>query len=371
MYKIPIAKPFFGNEEIENLTTCVQSTWVSSAGKFIDEFEKNFAHYCGTKYAISTSNGTTALHLAVMALGIGPGDEVLVPSLTFVSCANVIVYVGAKPVFVDIDRASWTIDPDEIEKHISRRSKAILAVHLYGYPAEMDKIKKIAKRHNLFLIEDAAEAHGAEYEGKKVGGLGDIGCFSFYGNKIITTGEGGMVTLNNRKIFDKIVLQKNHGTTGKKRYWHSVVGYNYRMTNMQAALGVAQLRQIDRFLERRKEIDMLYRKLLLGIAGIILPPANTKKRKGVCWQFSMRIENKTFGMSRNQLITFLKRKSIETRPFFISLHKLPMYKMKNNFPHSDVISQEGISLPTSMHLSNKEIIYIVHSIKEAQRPKKT
>ena len=241
--KIPVCEPLLGKNELKYVEDCIKTGWISSKGKYIDDFEKKFSAFCGVKHGITTTSGTTAIHLALAALGIKTGDEVIIPDFTMIATANPVVHLGAKPVFVDSDLQSWNIDPKKIEEKITKKTKAILVVHIYGHPCDMDPINEIAKKHNLFLIEDAAEAHGAEYKGRKTGSLSDVACFSFYANKIITTGEGGMVLTNNSEIADKCRLLKDLAFE-KKRFWHHYAGYNYRMTNMQAALGVGQLELI-------------------------------------------------------------------------------------------------------------------------------
>ncbi|MEK7165902.1 MAG: DegT/DnrJ/EryC1/StrS aminotransferase family protein, partial [Patescibacteria group bacterium] len=241
MKYIPVAKPSIDLTEEKNIIACVKSTWISSTGKYISDFESTFASLVGVKYAISCSNGTAALHLALLSLNIGPGDEVIVPALTFIATANVVKYVGATPVLVDVLPDTWTIDPQLVEKRVSPKTRAIIPVHLYGYPSDMTPLQKIASRNNIALIEDAAEAHEATYKRKKVGSIGDLGCFSFFGNKIITTGEGGMISTNDSNIKNKIELLKNHGMSKTRKYFHPILGYNYRMTNLQAAIGTAQL----------------------------------------------------------------------------------------------------------------------------------
>ena len=366
--KIPVATPFMGGKELEYVEECIRTTWVSSAGHFITDFEKEFAKKTKTKYAVTVANGTAALHVALLALDIGPGDEVILPALTFVSTANAVAFTGATVVFADVDPHSWAIDPNDITKKITKKTKAIIPVHLYGYPADLRTINKIAKKHNLYVVEDAAEAHGATVDGKPVGSIGTVGCFSFYGNKIITTGEGGMITCNSKKLRDKMMLIKSHGTSPKKRYWHPIIGYNYRMTNLQAALGLAQLHQLNAFLKKRNEIAKKYRNLIKNIKGITPMPLSTQTTKGVCWIFSALI-SEDFGISRDRLMKKLSEKGIETRPFFIPLHLLPMYNKKERFPVSERISAQGINLPTSVELTDSDIEYVVSSIKESQ-PKK-
>ena len=271
-YKIPVAEPDIGKEELENITEAVKSGWISSKGKFILELEEKFSKFIGTKFGVSTSNGTTALHLALEALDIKAGDEVILPTLTFIACANMVKFVGAKPVFVDSHPDYWCIDPKKIEEKLTDKTKAIMPVHLYGHPCDMDPIERIAKKHNLFIIEDCAEAHGAEYRGRKVGSMGTISCFSFYGNKIITTGEGGICLTDDEVLAEKMRIIRDHGMSLQKRYWHEVIGFNYRMTNLQAAIGVAQLGKIDYFINKKRETARMYNQLLNNNGKIVLPP---------------------------------------------------------------------------------------------------
>jgi perosamine synthetase len=357
---IPVAEPVIGNQEARYVMSALKSTWISSSGAFIDKFESSFAQFCNVRYATSCSNGTAALHLALLALDIGSGNEVILPSFTFIATANAIRYVGAIPVFVDIDPKTWNIDPEQIEKKITSRTKAIIPVHIYGYPSDMDKIKKIARKHSLGIIEDAAEAHAATYKNQTVGTIGDIGCFSFFGNKIITTGEGGMIVTNNRTLMRKIILLKNHGMSPKRKYYHPVIGYNYRMTNIQAAIGLAQLEKVPRTLARRQKIEALYRRMLKNTPGIVFQPLSAQI-KHVCWLFSILI-TPAFGSSRNKLITYLKVQQIDSRPFFYPITYFPMYKCKEIFPIAERISKMGINLPSSPNLTNTQITYITQTI---------
>ncbi len=367
MKYIPMATPTLGKEELRLVTQCIKSTWVSSAGNFIDEFEKKFALFIGTKYAISTSNGTTALHTALLALGIGKGDEVIVPVFSFVASANAIAHTGATPVFVDIDRHTWNIDPNLIEKKITPKTKAIMAVHIYGYPADMEYICRLARKHRLKVIEDAAEAHGASIKTgkvwKKVGAWSDIGCFSFYGNKIITTGEGGMITTNNKRLANKIRMLKNHGMSTTRKYFHPILGYNYRMTNLQAALGVAQLQKINAFLDSRQKIALWYRQYLKNTPGIALPPVDSENFHSVNWLFTIRV-NPQFSHTRDGVIALLKKNGIDSRPTFYSLSHLPMYKTDEKFTESHHAFKTGLSLPSSVNLTKRDIIRICSVIRK-------
>ena len=362
---IPIAKPILIGKEKEYIEQCVKTGWISSQGEFIDKFEQAFAKYCGVKYGVANANGTTALHLALAALGIGPGDEVIAPDLTFISPVNAIIYTGAEPVLVDADKETWNIDIDKIEKEITQKTKAIIVVHLYGHPSRLDKILEIAKKYNLFVIEDCAEAHGAEYLGGKIGGFGHVSCFSFYGNKIITTGGGGMCLTNYKKLADKMRILLNHGMSPKKRYWHDQIGFNYRLTNIQAAIGLAQLEQIHKFLEEREQISAAYNRHLKDIDGLILPPSKDWA-KPVCWLYSIIINRKEPKI-RDRLIEGLRENNIDARPFFYPIHKMPPYKkyLKANqtFKTAEYLSKRGMSLPSYQALKKSDIKFICQTIK--------
>jgi len=358
--KIPIAEPLLGVEELNNVIEAVKSGWVSSKGKFIPEFEEEFAQYCGIRHGVATSSGTAALHLALTALGIGKDDEVIVPTLTFIATANAVRYTGAKPVFVDSHPDYWCIDPEKIEEAITPKTKAIIPVHLYGHPCDMGIIIDITRRHSLYVIEDAAEAHGAKHKGKKVGSFGDISCFSFYGNKIITTGEGGMCLTNDEELAERIRILRDHGMNPNKKYWHDVIGFNYRMTNLQAAVGVAQLHKLDEFISRKREIAQIYSSLLKDIAGIILP-REMPWAKHVYWMYSILIED-NFREGRDELIEKLGANGIETRPLFYPVHSMPPYRNNQRFTVAEQLSRKGLSLPSSVTLRQKDIEYIVQQI---------
>jgi len=351
---IPIAEPAIGKEELKNVIEAVKSGWISSKGKFVEEFEKKFAEYCGVKYAVATSNGTAALHLALAALGIGKEDEVIVPTLTFVATANAVTYCNAKPVFVDSHPEYWCINPEKIEEKITSKTKAIIPVHLYGHPCDMDAIMDVAEDHDLFIIEDAAEAHGAEYKGKKVGSFGNISCFSFYGNKIITTGEGGMCLTDNEELNEKMRILRDHGMSFSKKYWHDVVGFNYRMTNIQAAIGLAQLTKIDKFVQKKRQIAKWYEeefRELVDKEKIKLHP-EMRWAKCVYWMYSILLMKKR---SRDDLLSKLAKQGIEARPFFYPIHKLPPYINFKCLPIAESLSSRGINLPSSTKLEKSHI----------------
>ena len=361
---IPIAEPSLGEEELKNVIEAVKSGWISSKGPFIEEFEQNFSNYCGRKYGVATSNGTVALHLALKALGIAKGDKVIVPDLTFVAVANTVTYCNAKPVFVDSHPDYWCIAPDKIEEKITPKTKAIIPVHLYGHPCDMDAIQGIAEAHNLYVIEDAAEAHGAEYKGKKVGSFGDISCFSFYGNKTMTTGEGGMCLTNNEDLAENMRILRDHGMNSNKRYWYDIIGFNYRMTNLQAAIGVAQLKKLDRFVEKKREIARYYSEELKDLKGKELVTLHPEMpwAKCVYWMYCILVEDK-IGMSRDNLMKKLEQKGFDTRPFFYPMHVMPPYKNNEEFTVAEGISRKGINLPSGVNLMKENIEEVVSTIK--------
>ena len=336
----------------------MKSGWVSSKGPFIEEFETNFSNYIGTKYGVATSNGTTALHLAFAALGIKRGDKVLVPSLDFVSVANAVTYVGAKPVFLDSHPAYWCLDPSKIAENIDKQTKALVAVHLYGHPCDMDEIVKITNDYNMHLIEDCAEAHGAEYKNKKTGSFGIISCFSFYGNKIITTGEGGMCLTDDASVSRKMKILRDHGMNPDRRYWHDIIGFNYRMTNLQAALGVAQLQKIDRLINKKRTIANNYEKLMKDLPSVT-PAPEMPWAKSVYWLYSVLVN----ASIRDTIITNLEKKGIESRPFFYPSHLLPPYQSNQKLPVSEEISERGLNLPSGTNLSENQIAEIVEVVR--------
>lgn len=368
---IPVCYPFIGEKELEYVTDCIKTNWISSKGKYVKEFENNFAKYCNFKYGVATTNGTTALHLALACLGISKGDEVIIPSFTMIATAFAIVYCGAKPVLVDAKTDTWNMDIKKIEGKITDKTKVIMPVHIYGHPCDMDPIMELAKKYNLYVVEDAAEVHGAKYKGKKAGGIGNIGCFSFYANKIITCGEGGMIVTNDEKIAEKAKSLKNLSfPKGKRIYKHHDVGYNYRMTNIQAAIGLAQLEKIDELIERRRNNAHLYNELLKGIEGITLP-VEKEWVKNVYWMYSILIEDE-FGISKDELMDRLEEKGIETRPFFVPIHQQPVFhKMgwykDENYPIAEKLALKGINLPSSSGLKEKEIRYICDVIKSVKK----
>ena len=360
---IPVSEPCLTGNELAYVSDCVQSGWVSSLGKYIGEFERQFAEFCGTRHGIAVSNGTTALHLALAALGIGPGDEVIIPTFTFIATANAVHYTGATPVFADSEALTWNIDPQDIARRITPRTRAIIPVHIYGHPAEMQPILDLAQEHGLLVIEDAAEAHGALYRGKRVGSLGKINAFSFYGNKIITTGEGGVLTTDDDLLNEKVRFLRDHAMSPEKRYWHTEIGFNYRMTNLQAALGVAQMERIEEFIARKRWIAGLYRQGLQDISTLEFSP-EAPWATSVYWMASILLKD-NFPLTREELMQRLKERGIDSRPFFYPIHTMPPYQDDTlKMPVAEDISRRGINLPSAVTLTEADIQRIVSAIRQ-------
>ena len=358
---IPIAAPTLSGNEKRYVMDCLESTWISSKGKYIEKFEESFASFCGVRNAVSCSNGTTALHLALHALGVGAGDEVIVPDLTFVATANAVRYCGAEPVLVDIEPLCWNLDPSQIASLITPRTKGIIAVHLFGHPADMDPILEIARRHGLFVLEDAAQAHGAEHKHRRVGSIGCAGTFSFFGNKIITTGEGGMIVTDDDALAERMRLLKSHGMDSSRRYWHPIVGFNYRMTNIAAAIGLAQLEQIGCFLKRRQEVVNCYKEAL-GRFPCVRWQQQQEWATAVAWLFTVVLDS-SVAVPRDQVIRCLLDRGVEARPVVYPIHMMPPYANgRQGFPVGEEIALRGINLPTSVDLLREDVRFICDSL---------
>jgi len=356
--QIPVSRPALIGREKEYVQDCIDSSWISSNGKYIGLFEKAFAEYIGVRHAVACSNGTVALHVALLALGVGPGDEVIVPTLTYVATANAVKYTGATPVLADSEPDTWNLDPRIIETLITSRTRAIIPVPLYGHPCDMDPIIALAKKHGLFVIEDTAEALGAKYKAKMCGSIAYISTFSFYGNKTITTGEGGMVVTDDDAIAQKVRLLKGQGMDPSRRYWFPMVGYNYRMTNIEAAIGLAQLENVEKFLAKRRLIAKWYNANLKDISGIILPTEKNYAAHSY-WMYSILIE-KECGKSRDETMNILAKSGVETRPFFCPMHTMPVYedKASQRLRTAESIAAKGINLPTFYELEEDDVEFI-------------
>ena len=358
-----IASISLAGNELKYVAECIRTNWISSQGEFVRRFEQIFAQYHGVPHAASCSNGTTAIHLALLGIGIEPGDEVIVPTSTFGATANAVMHAGGIPVFVDVEPDTWCISPSLVEQAITDKTKAIIPVHLYGHPADMPAIMDIAHKHGLKVIEDCAEALGAKINGRLVGTFGDVGCFSFFANKVITTGEGGMVISNDEAVNIRMMQYRDHGTSLQRKYWHEVPGYNYRMTNIQAAIGVGQMERLESFLNLRRNIAASYTRLLAGVDWLQLPICR-EGYENIYWLYTVCLkENALF--SRDVLMAKLKEQHFDSRPFFPALHHQPAYSVvtrKGDFPVALMLEQNGLSLPTSNFISLLEVERICSAI---------
>jgi len=334
---------------------------ISSQGRFVDQFETEFSAACGMRHGVATANGTCALHLALEALEVGPGDEVIVPSLTFIATANTVMHAGATPVFADVDPGTLCLSAKTIEPLITPKSKAIVPVHLMGQPCDMPEICHLARRHSLYVIEDAAEAHGAEVEGRRVGSFGDINCFSFYANKIITTGEGGMCVTNDATLNDRMRVLRGHGMDPNRKYWHNMIGYNYRMTNLQAALGVAQLPHLDEWIKKRRWIFSRYHERLASLDDALYFLEEPRGTRSACWMSLAMLRDPD---SRDPLMEYLGGQGIEARPLFWPVHHMPPYRAGKRIPLpiTEDLSRRGVMLPSHIKLTEADLIVICDSI---------
>jgi len=360
---VAMACPALDGNEKKYVLECLDSGWISSIGRFVDLFEAAFARYCECNHAVSCSSGTSALHLALAALDVGPEDEVIVPALTYVATANAVRYCGARPVFIDSEPRTMTLDPRLLEECITPRTKGIIPVHLFGHPADMDPINSIARRHGLFVVEDAAEAHGALYRGRKAGSLADAATFSFYGNKIVTTGEGGMVTTPSATSCQKLRTLRGQGVDPERRYWFPVIGYNYRMTNVAAAIGLAQLERIDHFLEARLRLATSYNARLSPLEEFLSLPSEQPWAKHAFWSYTVILRD-TARFERDDLMEGLDHDGIETRPVFYPMHRLPPYLDENaHYPVAEGLAVRGISLPMHVLLTEEDVSYVTDRIR--------
>ncbi len=361
---IPVNAPVITQESKQLVSKALEEGWISSAGPYVEQFEREFATYLGVKHAISVNTGTAALHIALLAAGIGEGDEVIVPAFTMAASWMAVMYCGATPVFVDVEPGIYTIDPSLIEAALTSKTKAIMPVHIYGHPVDMDPILSIAKKHHLIVIEDAAEAHGATYKGKLVGGIGDINAFSFYANKIITTGEGGMVTTNSDELASRARSLKDLSHSKSKRFIHDALGYNYRLTSLQAALGSGQLQHIADFLATKRHMAELYHEGLSGIPGLTLPVTRDWATH-VYWMYAILVDEKKFGMSKDQFRASLYERGVDTRDFFYAPIDQPLLRgisSQAGFPITEKIAKEGCYLPSGLAIMDDQIKTVCETI---------
>lgn len=358
--QIAVCEPVVGGRELEYVTDAIKTGWISSSGGYVDKFERKFAEYLGVKHAVTTTSGTTALHLALVAAGVGPGDEVLIPAFTMVATAAAVCYTGAQPVLVETDPLSWNLDAADVARKLTPRTKAIIPVHVYGHACDMDSLSRATAGQRVLVIEDAAEAIGSEYKGKRCGSLGDLACFSFFANKMITTGEGGMVVTDDPEIDGRLRYFKNlcFPRKGPRRYLHDDIGFNYRMPNLLAAFGLGQLESVDQYLTSRRRNAQAYNALLSGQRGITTPPEADYTLNSY-WMYGILIED-DFGLTRDEVVTALAAAKIETRPFFISMHRQPALieygcDTSGQYPITDELSRKGLYLPSGSGLSQAQI----------------
>ncbi|MDH7485483.1 MAG: DegT/DnrJ/EryC1/StrS family aminotransferase [Anaerolineae bacterium] len=365
---IPVCEPSLTGNELKYVTDCIESNWISSAGHYIQAFERAFAAACQVRYGISCCSGTIALHLALAVLGLQPGDEVIIPTFTMIATAYAVTYTGARPVLVDSERETWNMDLDQVEARITPRTRAIIPVHTYGHPVDMDRLNALAERHGLWVIEDAAEAHGALYKGRPTGSLGDAAAFSFYANKIITTGEGGMLVTDNEELARLAWTLRDHAFSSERHFWHKFIGYSYRMTNLQAAVGLAQVEQMANFVAARRANAAYYTELLKDIPGLVTPP-QAEWATSVYWMYGILVQDE-FGLTRDELRRRLAQRGIETRTFFIPMHLQPIYYEMfkgERYPVAEDFCRRGLYLPSASSLTRQEIERVVDTLRDVRR----
>jgi len=355
---IPVSQPSIGASERRAVNDVMESGWLTQ-GEMVEQFEGALARRLGVAHARACTSGTTALHLALTAVGVGPGDEVIVPDLTFVATANAVAYTGAKVVLVDVDPRTWTIDPVEVERAITSATRAIVPVHLYGVACDMEALCKLTSNGRIRIVEDAAEALGTYWHGRPAGALGDISAFSFYGNKVITTGEGGAVVTGNTALAVRVALLRGQGVDQHRRYYHSELGFNYRMTEMQAAIGVAQMARLDEMLIQRERIFSAYKSMLYPQCVAPKIPEFTVQAP---WVYTFTLP---YGFERDGLMEFLHHHNVDTRPTFVPLHRLPMYEDdETRFPNASSIGDRGVSLPTFSDMELVDVSYVAHLVND-------
>jgi perosamine synthetase len=373
---IPVNEPLLGKREEELILECLRTGWISSAGTFIEDFEQRWAAYCGKRYGIAVSNGTAALQLALACIGLKPGDEVILPTFTIISCALAVIYNGGVPVLVDSDPRTWCMDVDQVKDKISDKTRAIMPVHIYGHPVDVDPLLNLAEKHDCALIEDAAEAHGAEYlvgrntrdsVWRRCGSFGKLSCFSFYANKLVSTGEGGIVLTDDLALADRARSLRNLCFQSNRRFYHEELGFNFRLTNLQAALGVAQLEKIDEIVARKRWMGQTYNRLLKDIDGLKLPPEEPWARN-VYWMYGVVLSEK-IGMDASQFAKLLEQRGIETRPFFLGMHEQPAFHKRGlfvgeNHPVAELLARRGLYLPSGLALTEEQLTHVCEAVRE-------
>jgi perosamine synthetase len=364
---IPVSEPLIGDNVLPLIRECLDTGWLSSDGRFVREFERKWSSYCGTKYGVAVSSGTAALQISVASLKFERGSEIIIPSWTIISCAIAVLEAGCVPVLVDCDPETWCMNLDQVESKVSPKTRAVMPVHMFGHPVDMRRLATVAKKHDLFIIEDAAEAHGAEVSGCRVGGLGDLGCFSFYANKIVTTGEGGMVVTNNLELADKLRSLRNLCFRSDRRFFHTEIGHNYRLTNLQAAIGVAQIDRIDAHIEKKRWIAACYRERLKSLNQIALP-VEREWAKNVYWMFGLVLHSEV-SFDAAEFARRLRERGVDTRPFFLGMHEQPVFRAmglfeREPYPVSEILARRGLYIPSGLTLTESQIDRVCDAIKQ-------
>jgi perosamine synthetase len=373
---IPVNEPLLDQNELENVQECIRSGWISSAGKYLDQFEQRWAEYCGRMFGIAVCNGTTALQLALEALELKSGDEVILPTFTIISCASAVVRLGATPVLVDSEPRTWCMDVNQVKDRITLHTKAIMPVHIYGHPVNMDPLIELAKKHKLAIIEDAAEAHGAEYKSSienrwiRCGKFGELSCFSFYANKLITTGEGGMILTDRSDLAERLKSLRNLCFQPGRRFYHEEMGHNFRLTNLQAALGVAQIKRMDQIVKKKRAIASFYTERLKDISGIQLP-VEEEWARSVFWMYGI-VLSESISMNAEQFASALRNKGIETRPFFLGMHEQPVFHkhglfLNEHYPVAERLARQGLYLPSGLALTDDQLQEVSDAVCEVLR----
>jgi perosamine synthetase len=363
---IPVSQPLLDERALSNVEEAVRTGWISSEGRFIAEFERRWAEYCGVTHGVAVCNGTVALELAMAALAPPPGSEVILPSFTIISCAAAVLRTGCRPVLVDCEPDTWCLDVAEVRRKITGKTRAIMPVHIYGHMADMNPLMELAHQFGLAIVEDAAEAHGAEYHNRRAGGIGAVGCFSFYANKIVTTGEGGMIVTNDAKLAERARSLRNLAFRPEQRFFHTEIGYNFRMTNLQAAIGLAQVERVEEHVSRKRRMATLYGERLSQLNGLILP-VERPTVKNVYWMYGIVLDD-SVGMDAARLGALLKEQGVDTRPFFLGMHEQPVLRelglfTGESYPVTERIARRGLYLPSGLALGESEIDQVCEAVK--------
>jgi perosamine synthetase len=364
---VPVNAPLLAERSKALVQECLDTGWLSSAGPFVAQFEREFAAYCGVKHGVAVCNGTAALHTALWASGVREGDDVIVPAFTMMGSIFAIMHAGARPVFVDTEPDGFNLDVAALEAALTPRTRAIMPVHLFGHPCDMDAVRAFAKQHDLVIVEDAAEAHGATYKGQRAGGLGDVGCFSFYANKILTTGEGGILVTDDAGVAERARAFRDLCHSAEKRFIHTELGYNYRITNIQAAIGLGELSAIDGYLAKKRHMAETYRNGLADVPGLVLPRTHPDV-ENVFWMYAVRLDEARFGMSKDAFRAALKARGIDTRDMFYSPSDQPVltkrYGTLGPFPRTEEIARTGCYLPSGLALTDDDMAYVIAQVRD-------